>query len=96
MLKHWNAIQAGSAPPDALLRQAENAFIRTLSVDPTDMSALNGLGNIFFFGRDLDAAAFFHDQALSRAQKKGKCYPAAKHDRAMVQRFQDLAGQNGA
>jgi hypothetical protein len=87
LLKHWNAVQAGSAPPDPLLKQAERAFIKTLWVDPTDPSALNGVGNVFFFERDLDAAEFFHKRALALAQKTGTRYEAAGHDLDLVQRF---------
>src|SRR4029079_16932226 len=46
MLAHWEAIQAGRAPRDPLLDQAEWRFVETLSIDPTDPSALNGLGSI--------------------------------------------------
>jgi hypothetical protein len=46
MLEHWDAIQAGRAPKDPLLDRAERRFFETLAIDPTDPSALNGLGNI--------------------------------------------------
>src|SRR5205823_4328384 len=34
MVEHWDAIQAGRAPPDQLLDQAERRFFETLFVDP--------------------------------------------------------------
>ncbi len=36
MLKHWDAIQAGRAPPDRLLQKAERYFFGALQADPTD------------------------------------------------------------
>jgi hypothetical protein len=49
MVEHWDAIQAGRAPQDPVLERAERRFFETLSLDPTDPSALNGLGNVLFF-----------------------------------------------
>ena len=40
LLKHWDALQAGRAPPDDLLRQAEERFFETLFIDPHDPSPL--------------------------------------------------------
>src|SRR5262249_36604116 len=45
MLANWDAIQAGRSPEDPLLDQAEQRFFETLALDPTNPSALNGLGN---------------------------------------------------
>ena len=88
MLEHWDAVQAGRAPRDDLLRQAEDRFFETLFVDPHDPSPLNGLGSILMFQRDLDAAEFFIRAALRAAARKGmQGYPAAEHDLAMVLRF---------
>jgi TIR domain len=88
MQKHWDEIQAGRAPKDALLDRAERAFFNTLSVNPNDESAINGLGNILFFERDLEAAEFFHRCAIERCRKRtGLAYPAAQHDLDMVLRF---------
>lgn len=87
MLKHWDAIQAGRGPRDPLLEQSEQRFFETLSLDPTDPSALNGLGNILFFRRDLDAAEFFHLAAAAQAKRLGFAYPAAEHDLELVRRF---------
>ena len=87
MLKHWDAIQAGRGPRDPLLEHSEQRFFETLSLDPTDPAALNGLGNILFFRRDLDAAEFFHVAAAAQAKRLGYAYPAAEHDLELVRRF---------
>lgn len=88
MIKHWAAIQAGRAPSDGLLDQAERRFLETLAIDPTDPSALNGLGSILLFQRELDAAAFFVRAAIAAARKRGLAgYPAAEHDLAQIERF---------
>jgi TIR domain len=87
MLAHWDAIQAGRGPRDPLLEQSEKRFFETLSLDPTDPGALNGLGNVLFFRRDLNAAEFFHIAAAAQAKKQGFDYPAAEHDLELVRRF---------
>jgi TIR domain len=87
MLKHWDAIQAGRAPDDPLLAQAEQRFFETLAIDPTDPSALNGLGSILMYRRDLEAAEFFILAAIVQADRTGIHYPAAQHDLALVRRF---------
>jgi len=89
VVQHWDAIQAGRAPRDPLLERAERRFFETLSIDPTDPEAVNGLGNILFFERDLDAAEFFHVAAITAAHKRGMAsYPAAEHDLELVRRYQ--------
>jgi hypothetical protein len=87
MLRYWDAIQAGRGPRDRLLEQAERRFFETLSIDPTDPAALNGLGNILFFRRDLDAAEFFHVAAAAQAKRQGFSYPAAEYDLELVRGF---------
>jgi TIR domain len=87
MLLYWDAIQAGRGPRDPLLEQSERRFLETLALDPTDPSSLNGLGNILFFRRDLDAAEFFHVAALAAAKRKGFAYPAAEHDLELVRQY---------
>ncbi|WP_448639724.1 TIR domain-containing protein [Geodermatophilus sp. URMC 63] len=88
MLKHWDAIQAGRAPADELLSRAERRFFETLWIDPMDPSALNGLGSILLFERDLHAAEFFILAAIRAAERKGMCdYPAAQHDLVLVRRY---------
>jgi len=87
MLKHWDAIQAGRARDDPVLAQAEQRFFETLAIDPTDPSALNGLGSILVFRRDLDAAEFFIRAAIAQADRMNMPYPEAEHDLALVRRF---------
>jgi hypothetical protein len=88
MLAHWNAIQAGRAPEDELLSRAERRFFETLWIDPMDPSALNGLGSILLFERDLHAAEFFILAAIRAAERKGmSSYSAAEHDLALVRRY---------
>jgi TIR domain len=88
MLKHWDALQAGRAPPDDLLRQAEARFFETLFIDPRDPSPLNGLGSILMLERDLDAAEFFIEAAIAEAKRRGmQSYPAAEHDLAVVRHY---------
>jgi tetratricopeptide (TPR) repeat protein len=84
MLKHWDAIAAGQPPKDALLDRAERSFYKSLFANPFDYSALNGLGSILFYERDLDAAEFFIRRALALAKSEGQRYNAAEHDLAMV------------
>ena len=89
MVQHWDAIQAGRSPRDPLLDQAERRFFETLFVDPTDPSAINGLGSILMFQRDLDAAEFFIRAAIRAAKKWGmETYPAAEQDLALLKLFQ--------
>jgi len=87
MIEFWGAVQAGRGPKNALLDHAERRFFETLSVDPTDPGALNGLGNILFFGRDLDAAKFFHRAAIAQAAARGFDYEQAEHDLRLALRF---------
>lgn len=84
MLKHWAAILAGRPPQDRLLDRGERFFYESLFVDPYDYSALNGLGSILFYERDLDAAEFFIRRALALAEQAGVDYGAAKHDLQLV------------
>ncbi len=85
MVKQWPAIVAGRPPQqDPLLARAERCFYDSLFADPFDYSALNGLGSILFYERDLDAAEFFIRRAIDLAAKAGVTYPAALHDLQMV------------
>src|SRR5262249_48970176 len=65
MLKHWDALQAGRPPKDTLLRRAEQFFFEALFVNPTDCSALNGLGSVLILERELEAAEFFVRRAIA-------------------------------
>jgi TIR domain len=89
MLRHWDAIQAGRAPDDPLLAQAEQRFFETLAIDPADPSALNGLGSILMFRRDLKAAEFFVLAAIAQAHSEQMDYPAAEQDLALIRRFKE-------
>lgn len=87
MVGHWAEIQAGRAPADPLLRESEQRFFETLALDPTEPSALNGVGNILFFERDLDAAEFFVSAAIEQSHRNRMAYPAAESDLALIRRF---------
>ena len=87
MVAHWAEIQAGRAPADPLLREAEGRFFETLALDPTEPSALNGLGTILFLQRDLEAAEFFVLAAIEQARRRGSGYPAAESDLGLIRRF---------
>ena len=84
MLDHWAAIQAGRPPRDSLLNAPSAASSRRCLVDPDDCSALNGLGSVLVFERELDAAEFFIGRALALAEAQGMDYAAARHDLALV------------
>jgi hypothetical protein len=49
-----------------------------------DYSALNGLGNILFFQRELDAAEFFVEAAIQCAAKAGAEYPQPERDLELI------------
>jgi hypothetical protein len=88
MIEHWDAIQAGRAPKDPLLDRGERYFFESLCVNPYDENSINGLGNILFFERELDAAEFFHRRAIDLYfRRTGKSYEAAQHDLDMVLEF---------
>jgi hypothetical protein len=87
MFAHWDAIQAGRAPKDPLLQQAERYFFEALCVDPLDPSALNGLGSILMFERELDAAEFFQSRAIELVKRIGGNYEAAQHDLDLILYF---------
>jgi hypothetical protein len=89
LLAHWDALQSGRAPSDPLLERSERRFLETLSIDPSDPSALNGLGSILMLRRDLDAAEFFIRAAIDAARARGlDRYEAAEQDLALVLRYQ--------
>jgi hypothetical protein len=84
MVRHWEAIQAGRPPQDPVLVDAERHFFEAALVDPTDLSAINGLASVLIFELELDVAAFFNDRALVLAQTMGLPYDEAEQDRAMI------------
>jgi hypothetical protein len=87
MIQHWDAIQVGRAPKDPLLDQGERNFFETLCITPSDASAVNGLGNILFYERELDAAEFFHRRAIDLMKSVGASYEAAEHDLKLLLRY---------
>lgn len=84
MVKHWAAVQAGRPPADRLLGRSERYFFESFFVDPHDYSTLNGIGNVLFFSRDLDAAEFFMSRAVRLAKRARVRYAAAENDLQMV------------
>jgi hypothetical protein len=80
IFKHWAAIQAGRAPKDPALQTGERCFFEALCVDPSDPSALNGLGSILMYEREFDAAEFFQRRAIELVKRAGGDYAAAQHD----------------
>ena len=91
MLKHWDAIQAGRPPKDPILRRAEQFFFEALFVNPTDCSALNGLGSVLLLERELEAAEFFVRRAIAIAKKKNLAYSDAERDLAMITYYKEHA-----
>ena len=87
MLKHWEQIQAGFTPADALLNRAEKQFFQSLFVDPNDFSALNGLASVLILEHELRAAAFFNGRAIQLAEMAGVDYDAAKRDRTLIEYY---------
>ena len=80
LIKYWPQIQARQSPQDPLLAEAEDYFWKALQVRPDDPAALNGLGSILWLRDDLDAAEFFVQRALERAQEEGITYSYAEED----------------
>jgi hypothetical protein len=87
MLNHLAEIDAGRPPEDPLLERAERFFFDTLFVNPTDYSALNGLGSVLIFGREYDAAEFFIRRAIHYAELEGITYDDALQDLAQARRL---------
>ena len=56
-------------------------------MDPNDDSAINGIGSILFYERELEAAAFFQRKELEFAKQRGGSYEAAEHDLQLTLRF---------
>jgi len=93
MFAHWDEIQAGRAPKDPLLNQGERHFFDALCVDPSDPSALNGLGSILMFERELDAAEFFQRRAIDIVKRSGGNYEAAQQDLELILYFKQKQTQ---
>jgi hypothetical protein len=88
--RYRDAIQAGRAPKDSLLDQAEKLFFEVLYIDPNDHAALNGLGNLHFFLRDLDTAEFFTRRAIALTKPDSPTYRAYKDDLGRIMHFKGL------
>ena len=66
MLKEWDEVQSGVAPKSALLDASERRFFETLAIDPTDPSALNGLGSVLTYRARSRCCGVLHPQPRSR------------------------------
>ncbi|MEN6320978.1 MAG: TIR domain-containing protein [Syntrophaceae bacterium] len=86
-IKHWNELQSRSYPKDKLLDEAEILFYKSLSIDPDNPGAVNGLGSVLALRGDLDAAEFFVRRAIDLWKKRGIEYDYAKEDLATIQRL---------
>lgn len=86
-LNYSAEIDAGRPPADPLLERAERFFFDTLFADPTDYSALNGLGSVLIYGREYNAAEFFIRRAIHYAERDGVQYAEAEHDLALARRL---------
>ena len=86
MIKHWD--QADH--PWEILRRSIGGKPKLVFPEPVknplDHNALNGLGNIFLFQGELNAAEFFVNNAIKCAKEKGVKYREAKHDLALIRR----------
>jgi hypothetical protein len=79
MIRHWDDLQAGRPPRDHLLERAKQIFLRVLARYPDDPEALNGVGSVLIFLRDLQGAEFYIRRALSEREKRQSNPPAAHH-----------------
>jgi hypothetical protein len=93
IFKHWAAIHAGRSPRDPLLTRGERCFFEALCVNPLDLSAINGLGSILVYERELDAAEFFIRRAIELTKRTGGDYKEAQHDLDLVLYYKGLSPQ---
>jgi len=68
------------------LSVARQSFENALRLDPQNASAHNGMGNVLFFEGNFDAAIKQHNLALKLTDGN---YPAAKHDKKLVERVKN-------
>jgi tetratricopeptide (TPR) repeat protein len=66
------------------LAQARKHFEAALKIDPSDASALNGMGNVSFYEGKFDTAIRYHELAIKEAGSRG--YPNAEQDLNLVKR----------
>lgn len=62
-------------------------FVSHSLINPADESAINGIGTILFYERELKAAAFFQRRAIDPAKRRGGDYNAAQEDLRQTLRF---------
>lgn len=84
ILNHWEAIQDRRPPADPLLDEAEQRFLDSLSLLPTDPLIMSALGHVLLLQRDREAAAFFMRTAIAHAQQHDLTYPAMQVDMATL------------
>ena len=63
------------------LTEAENSFQTVLDIDPSNESALNGMGSVFTLRGDLERAETYVRKALGIAPS----YQAAQNDLRLIQ-----------
>jgi tetratricopeptide (TPR) repeat protein len=88
MLKHWDAIQAGSPRRDPLLSRAERLFFQALFMNPNDPSALDGIASVLMLEGETDASIFFDKRAIELAKAKGIDYKPARKNVALIESHQ--------
>lgn len=93
LIKHRAELSKGKYPWDPVLARAEQMFHAALGIRPDDPSAKNGLGNIYWFRRDLDAAEFFVRHAIAGARRQGFRYEAAEQDLQGIRREKAARGR---
>jgi hypothetical protein len=96
MFAHQPEIRAGRPPKDPLLIKGERYFFDALCVDPSDASAVNGLGSILMFELELDAAEFFVHRAIDIRKRTGQKYEAAEHDLDLILYFKERQATPGS
>lgn len=84
LIRHFEEMRSGRFPVDTSLEEAEQLFLRSLSVQPDNAYALNGIGNVLFFERDLAAAEFYISSALKQARSQRLQTESIEHDLALV------------
>jgi hypothetical protein len=92
LIKHRAELSKGKYPWDPVLARAEEMFHAALGIRPDDPSAKNGLGNIYWFRRDL-MPEFFVRHAIAGARRQGFRYEAAEQDLQGIRREKAARGR---